>query len=447
MLALGSVVGGSFFLATSVILQSAGPSSLVAFAVGGVLIFLTLRALSEMTVSRPAHGSFREYAANAFGPMAGFVVGWLYWSGLVLALSSEATASALFARLWLPRAPVWLLSLTVIVAVTLLNMLDVRLFATVESVMAAVKLLAIVAFILLMVLVLFGLWPGRPAVGLGMLRQEPFMPGGAGGLAGSMLIVLFSYAGFEVLGLAAPEAREPARTVPRAVLLTVVLLVGLYITAMVVMLPVLPLGTLEKDVSPMVRSLQLVGFPRLAPVFNFIILTASLSTMVAATYSLSRMLLSLAHEGQAPAVLKRTSPTGAPRNATLASAGGMLVGVVLAYLLPKQVYLFLVSSSGFALLFAYLMILASQLVIRRREGCREGMCQMPAYPYGTWLGIIGIVAAIAAMPLVPGQGAGLVAGLAMLVFFCVAYLMFQRRAGTPGPAPEPEETDERVLLR
>ena len=102
-------------------------------------------ALSELTILRPTHGSFREYAEVAFGPMAGFVTGWLYWAGLVLALSSESTAAARFARLWLPRAPLWLLTLTIVVGVTLLNLIDVRLFSAIEGVMTAATLLAIAA--------------------------------------------------------------------------------------------------------------------------------------------------------------------------------------------------------------------------------------------------------------------------------------------------------------
>jgi AAT family amino acid transporter len=106
MLALGTVVGGSFFLGTAVSLRNAGPGTLIAFAVGGLITYLILMALSEMTVARPTHGSFRQYAETAFGPMASFVVGWLYWAGLVLALSSEGIAAATFARLWLPGVPV-----------------------------------------------------------------------------------------------------------------------------------------------------------------------------------------------------------------------------------------------------------------------------------------------------------------------------------------------------
>lgn len=434
MLALGTSVGGSFFLGTSIALRSAGAGTLIAFAVAGLLAYIVLMALSEMAVARPTHGSFREYAEVAFGPMAGFVVGWVYWTGLVLALSSEATAAALFTRVWLPGVPLWMVSLAIIAGVTLLNLVDLRLFAAVESVMSGAKLLAIAAFVVLIGSMLLGLLPGRPpAGGMAALTAQPLLPRGLGGLGGSMLIVLFAYAGFEVVGLAAPDAKDPARTIPRAVVLTVVALVTLFIATMAVLVPVLPLSAVSTEESPMVTALRLVGHPGLSAGLNAVVMSASLSTMLAATYGLGRMLYSLAEEGQAPAIFKRLTPTGAPRLATLASGAAMLVGVVLAFLLPKRVYIFLVSSGGFSLLFAYLIILASQLVIRRREGCRVGSCQLPGYPYSTWLGIVLLILSMAAMPFVPGQGAGLLAGIGLVVLFSAAYLLRGRAQAGGGP--------------
>jgi len=449
MLALGTIVGGSFFLGTGVILKTAGLGTLLAFALGGFIVYLIVMALSEMTVTRPTHGSFRGFAEVAFGPMAGFLTGWLYWTGLVLALSSEATALALFARLWLPAMPVWMLSLTVIVTVAALNLLDVSLFTVLESAMAAFKLAAVAGFILLMAVLVAGLVPGGPPSNVGAVVARGILPGGLGSIAGAMLIVIFAYAGFEILGLAAPEAKDPNRTVPRAIMLTVATLVTLYVGAMAVVLFALPPGGIEPEVSPMVSALRHFGLPGVGSFLNFIVMTAAFSTMVAGTFALSRMLYSLAEEGQAPALFRRLTPAGAPRSAMLASVGGMLVGVVLAYVLPRQVYLFLVSSAGFSLLFAYAMILASQLVLRRREGCPPGACKMPFYPYSTWLGIILVVGAIVSMPLVPGQGAGLLAGLGLLAFFALAYLVAFRPGALP-PAPGPQdalvETEDGDLL-
>lgn len=436
LMALGSVVGGSFFLGTAIILREAGPATVIAFAVGAVLSLLILRALAELTVRSPAHGSFREYAEQAFGPGAGFVVGWVYWTGMMLAMSSEATAVAIFLRLWTPGLPIWLLSGTVIVLVTVLNLLAPGLFGKLESLMAGIKIGAIVLFILIGLALVVGLLPGAGARGLAAVRAEPVLPGGLAGVLGSMLLVMFCYAGFEVLGLAAPDARDPERMVPRAINLTTLLLVLLFMGVAVLLVLLLPLGLISMDVAPTVAALNYRGWRLAASGLNLVVMSASLSTMLAAIYGLGRMLQSLAEERQAPAIFGRVSKDGVPRPALLLSGVGMLTGSVLAYVLPKQVYLFLASSGGFSLLFAYLAIMMSQVRLRSRAGCPTGGCLMPGYPVSAWGGIAALVVIIVSMPLIPGQGAGLYAGLGLVATFSLAYLVLARSRRRQGPPAE-----------
>ncbi|WP_338471701.1 hypothetical protein R4Z10_02715 [Niallia sp. XMNu-256] len=79
MMAIGSVIGGSFYLGSSVAIHAAGPSIVISYILAGALAFFTLYALSEMTVANPTTGSFSTFAAQELGTGAGFVVGWLYW--------------------------------------------------------------------------------------------------------------------------------------------------------------------------------------------------------------------------------------------------------------------------------------------------------------------------------------------------------------------------------
>ena len=143
MMALGTVIGGSFFLGSAVAVNAAGPSIIIGFAIGGILVYFILTALSEMTVSSPDTGSFRSFAAKAFGEGAGFVTGWVYWTGMVLAMSSEATAVSILARTWLPTLPVSLLGCVIIIGITLLNLLGADKLSKLESGLAAIKLFAV----------------------------------------------------------------------------------------------------------------------------------------------------------------------------------------------------------------------------------------------------------------------------------------------------------------
>lgn len=424
MMALGTVVGGSFFLGSAAAINAAGPAIIISYILGGAIVFVILYALSEMTVTDPAPGSFRTFAEREFGPGVGFVVGWVYWTGLVLAMSSEAMAVAIFTHAWYPAGSLGLIGSAVIILVTLLNLLGAEHLSKLESGLAAVKLLAIAGFIVIASFLISGLLvPNR--IGAGELLIEPWFPTGVGGIAGSMLIVLFSYAGFEIIGLAASEAQNPNETIPRAITYTVVGLVGLYVAAVTVLLPLIPTGLLNTEVSPFVAALNRQNLTWAGNVFTVVLLTAILSTMLAAMFGLGRMIRSLAEEDHAPAWLKDAGEV--PKRGILFSGASMLLGLVLGSLLPQQVYLFLVASGGFSLLTAYAVILITHYKVRQRNGCPPaGNCQLPWYPFSSWFGLASLLLVLASMPLIPGQGLGLLAGLTLVVIYSTIYVVKER---------------------
>jgi len=433
MMGLGSVIGASFFLGASIAIHAAGPSVIVAYILGGALVYIILYALSEMTVADPAPGSFRTFAKKAYGPGLGFVVGWVYWTGLVIGMSSEATAVSILLRSWFPGISVGLLGSAIIIGVTLLNLLGAERLSKLESGLTSIKFFAVVGFILIGVALIVGLFPGSPRVGIGELAREPVFAGGFGGIAGSMLMVMSTYAGFEIIGLAASEAKNPKKTIPKAIFLTVLALVTLYIGTIAVILPLIPTAGLNTKVSPIVAALTRQGVGWAANSINFVLVSAILSTMLASTFGLGRMIRSLAAEGDAPAFIKGKGEI--PYRGILLSGIGMLASLGMGLLLPANIYTFLVSSGAFALLFTYAVIVASQLRFRKKNGC-TGNCQLPGYPYTSWFALISLIAVIVCMPFVKGQGAGLAAGLTLVIFFSVVFGVLKMRKKRFQPSGE-----------
>ena len=426
MMALGCVIGGSFFLGTAVAINAAGPGVLICYILCGIVVHYILYAISEMTINNPDSGSFRTFAAKAFGRGAGFVVGWVYWTGMVLAMSSEATAISILVREWLPNISIPLLGGGIIIFVTLINLLGATKLSKLESALAAVKIFAIVFFIITALLLIVGLYPGRAAVGVGALASEPIFPGGIAGIAGSMLIVLFAYAGFEIIGLAASETDTPRKTVPKAIRYTVLSLLGLYIINYAVILPLISTGKISTDRSPMVAALNAVGIGWAGTAINIVLISAILSTMLAAMFGLGRMMRSIADEGQAPRFLK--DKTDVPYRGILVSGLAMLAGLGFALLAP-QIYLFLISSGGFAILFTYVAIMATHIRFRLKNGRPEpDAFQLRGFPYSSLFVLLFLIASIVSMPFIPGQGAGLLAGIAVVVFYTICYLI-SRQAG------------------
>lgn len=119
-----------------------------------------------------------------------------------------------------------------------------------------------------------------------------------------------------------------------------------------------------------------------------------------------------------------------PYRGILISGGAMLAGLGLGMLLPQGVYLFLVSSGGFALLFSYFIIMASHYRLRQRKGGPfTGQRGLRGYPYSSWIAMGGLLDILASMPLIPGQGGGLAAGIMFVLLFSGIYAVGALRKG------------------
>ncbi|MDF2557132.1 MAG: amino acid permease [Bacillales bacterium] len=420
MMALGSVIGGSFFLGSSIAIQAAGPSILISYILAGVLVFFILYALSEMTVANPSMGSFSTFAAQQLGKGVGFVVGWLYWTGIVLSMSSEATAISILFREWFPNVSIAMLGTGIIIGVTLLNLLGADKIGKLASALSGVKIFAIIFFIITAIVLIIGLLPGASPIGVGALSEEPLMPGGFKGIAGSMLLIIFAYAGFEIIGLAATEAENPRETIPKAIRYTVISLVGLYVLYVLALLPLIPTASLNENVSPMVASLERWGIGWAGNAINIVLISAILSAMLASLFGLGRMIRSLTEEGHAPRLLKDKGDV--PYRGILFSGFAMLVGLGFGLLFPR-VYLVLISTGGFSLILTYAVIMASHIRHRKTVGCPpEGLCQMPGFPYTSWIALISMIIVLLCMPFIPGQVTGLISGVIMVIFYSLIYL-------------------------
>jgi GABA permease len=148
MIAIGGVIGAGLFVGSGVVINEAGPASFLTYAITGVLIILVMRMLGEMATANPSTGSFSDYARSALGGWAGFSVGWLYWYFWVIVVGFEAVAGAKVLTYWID-APLWLLSLGLMVLMTATNLFSVASFGEFEFWFAGIKVFAIIAFIVL----------------------------------------------------------------------------------------------------------------------------------------------------------------------------------------------------------------------------------------------------------------------------------------------------------
>ncbi|MEW2488354.1 amino acid permease [Streptomyces sp. NPDC048411] len=406
MLGLGGVIGAGLFVGSGAGIAVAGPAIVVSYLIAGGLAMLVMRMLGEMSAAMPASGSFSVHAERALGRWAGFSVGWLYWFLLVIVLAVEATAAATIAHGWVPAVAQWAWVLVFMVVFTVANLTAVKNFGEFEFWFAALKVAAIVLFLVLGLLAIFGLLPDTEPVGLTNLTgQGGFLPNGWAGVVSGVLTVAFAFGGLEVVTIAAAETDDPARAVGRAVRSAVVRILFFYVGSMLVIVTVLPWTAQQAGLSPYVKVLDAIGVPSAGQIMNIVVFVALLSALNANLYGASRMIFSLAERGEGPRGLLKVSggrggEGGVPRRAVLASVAFGFVSVLLNLKWPDSVFLYLLNSVGAVLLFVWGLIAASQLRLRRRierEAPEALTLRMWFFPWLTWLTLVALVAVLVLM--------------------------------------------------
>ncbi|MGW7196065.1 amino acid permease [Streptomyces chryseus] len=394
MLGLGGVIGAGLFVGSGAGIAVAGPGIVVSYLIAGTLAMLVMRMLGEMSAAMPASGSFSVHAERALGRWAGFSVGWLYWFLLVVVLAVEATAAAQIAHGWLPAVAQWAWVLIFMVVFTCANLAAVKNFGEFEFWFAALKVGAIVLFLGLGLLAVFGVLPDTEAVGFANLTgQGGFLPNGWEGVVSGVLTVVFAFGGLEVVTIAAAETEDPARNVARAVRAAVWRILFFYVGSMLVIVTVLPWTAQKAGLSPYVTVLDAIGVPAAGQIMNIVVFVALLSALNANLYGSSRMVFSLAERGEAPRGLLKVSGSGVPRRAVLASVAFGFVSVLLNLLWPETVFLYMLNAVGAVLLFVWGLIAASQLRLRRRierEAPQTLTLRMWGFPWLTWVTLAGL---------------------------------------------------------
>lgn len=441
LLTIGGIMGSGLFMASGITIRQAGPGVWLLYVLGFIAMSLEINALAEMSIATPTPGSFLVFTRQVLGPAWTFVAGWIFWFSSVLTMSSEVTAAALFSRYWFPQMPLWGWSLFYSALIIGVNFISVRGFGTVENIMAGIKTVAVLGFLVVAGLTL-GHWlaPSRPlpspAFALG-LRQGLF-PHGFFGAAPTMVLVLFAYAGTGVIGMAAAEAKDPQRTLPKAIRSTIWLVGIMYLGSILALLAMVP-WTVESDrISPFVLALEHTSLPYVSSLMNLILLFAVLSTMNAALYSNVRVLYTLAHEGQAPKSLGRLNRRGLPSRATWTSAGLLALTIALAYVLPHKAYAYLVTATGFQAMFIWLMILLTELYYRpylERHHPERLTHKLVGYPYTTY-GVMGLVVLALILSLTSAnQLVGAAAGFLGIAIATVIWFIVRHRIPRDDKAP------------
>jgi GABA permease len=447
MIALGGVIGAGLFVGSGVVIGETGPAAFVTYALCGVVVVLVMRMLGEMGTANPSTGSFADYARQAMGGWAGFSVGWLYWYFWVVVVGFEAIAGGAVLRFWID-APLWLLSLTLMVAMTATNLFSVGAFGEFEFWFAGIKVVAIVVFLGLGSLFVFGAWPRHGIDFSNLTSHGGWFPHGIGALFGAVSVVIPAMFGAEVATIAAAETANPERAVARSTKSVVARIVIFYVGSVFLLAVIVPWDSHQAGASPYAAALREMGIPAAGHIMNAVVLTAAVSCLNSGLYTASRMLFVLAARHEAPRRLVKVSRRGVPYVAILCSSVVGFLCVIMAWVAPGTVFVFLLKSTGTLVLSVYLLIALSQIVLRRRTPTERLRVKMWFFPGLSILTLVGIVGVLVLMALDPNARAQVSLGALSWAVILALYFVpkWWRGRVKLGVATPPTGTATRVLV-
>ncbi|WP_281963247.1 amino acid permease [Acinetobacter johnsonii] len=403
LIALGGSIGTGLFLGISQTIKLAGPSVILGYALAGLIAFFMMRQLGEMVVEEPVSGSFSYFAYKFWSPFAGFMSGWNYWVLNVLVCMAELSAIGLYVQYWWPEIPTWISALGFFVLINAINLLHVKVFGETEFLFSMIKILAIIAMIG------YGAWllasghGGAHASISNLWALGGFFPNGISGLIMAMAIIMFSFGGIELVGIAAAETKNPTTTIPKAVNQIVYRVLLFYVLTIIVLLSLFPWNQIAEGGSPFVLIFDSLGSQGVATLLNFVVLTAAISVYNGTNYGTSRMLLGLAEQGNAPQFLKKINQRGIPYAAILCSALVTLLCVVLNYIFPEKAFKLLMSLVVSAIVINWMMLALTHLKFKQRMLALQKSTLFPTliYPISNYICIVFMLGILVVMWLTP----------------------------------------------
>ncbi|MFJ3451774.1 D-serine/D-alanine/glycine transporter [Pseudomonas sichuanensis] len=372
LIAIGGAIGTGLFMGSGKTISLAGPSIIFVYMIIGFMLFFVMRAMGELLLSNLNYKSFIDFSADLLGPWAGYFTGWTYWFCWVVTGIADVVAIAAYTQFWFPDMPQWIPALSCVALLLSLNLVTVKLFGEMEFWFALIKIVAILGLVVTgLYMVITGFQsPGGDTASLANLWNDGGMfPHGLMGFFAGFQIAVFAFVGIELVGTTAAEAKNPERTLPRAINSIPIRIIVFYVLALIAIMAVTPWRDVVPGKSPFVELFMLAGLPAAASIINFVVLTSAASSANSGVFSTSRMLFGLAQEGDAPKAFEKLSRRAVPANGLYFSCACLLLGAVLIYLVPDVVEAFTLVTTVSAVLFMFVwtLILLSYLSYRKNR--------------------------------------------------------------------------------
>ncbi|KAF9560800.1 hypothetical protein CPC08DRAFT_664998 [Agrocybe pediades] len=406
MIAVGGSIGTGLFVGSGSSLHDGGPAGvLIAWILIGIMLINVTQALGEMSILYPVSGGFYTLAIRFLDPSFAFAMGWNYVFQWAVVLPLEITVAGTTVQYWgkdiLPLAA-WITIFWIVI--TFVCIFGTLGYAEEEFWSSCLKLLVVIVFIIIGIVCICGGGPKsgeyNQYVGGKNWSETGAFANGFKGVCAVFVTAAFSFAGTELIGLAASETPDPRKTMPGAVKGTFWRITLIYVTSLTIIGLLLPyteerlMGGSGAAASPFVIALNKAHIRGLDHLINATICISVLSIGLSCVYAGSRTLVALAETGYAPKFFDYVDKSGRPLwGVVCILAFGVLGYINVAEETGTVVFDWLVALSGLSTLFTWLSICLCHIRFRRAwvvqgHSLEELPFQAMGGAWGSWFGVV-----------------------------------------------------------
>lgn len=391
MIALGGAIGTGLFLGSGKSIHYAGPSILLGYFITGIICFWMMRAMGEMLMINLDAHSFVDLIDKYWGRRPAFIIGWAYWASWATIAMAEMTAIGVYIKLWIPNLPQWVPGLITIIILLLVNLITVKAFGEVEFWFALIKIIAIIAIIVIGIgMIVFHYHTNAGYVTpVNLVSHGGFFPTGWKGAMTALPMVVFAFAGVEMVGMTASETQNPQKVLPRAINTLPIRILLFYIGSLAVIMSIYPWNLLNASSSPFVMTFKDIGISSGADIINFVVITAAASSCNSALYTTGRMLAELTATASSPKIrwISQISDRHVPTHAIIFSAVLITCAAALNYFMPGKVFTLVSGVATTSFLFIWGSIVITHLIFRKNHGINQQF-KMPWSPFSDYVVIL-----------------------------------------------------------
>lgn len=426
LMALGGAIGTGIFKGTSETVSIAGPAVIFSYLFAGLLLLVVMSAIAEMAIAYPGL-NMKGFIRKAFGTKVSFVIGWLYCFMWLVVCVIEVIAAGSFLQYWFPSMSLWSLSFISAIFIVAINFMNVKRYGEFEFWFAGIKITMIVLFIVLGAGILFGIIPSNDTNYMqNYIQYDGFFPHGWSGVFSALLIVIFSYGGSELIGLTLTETKDAEKVLPKVIKGVIWRIVIFYTLPILIICGLIPWNEIGNQASPFVQVLSTVGFKGSAHIMNFVLITAVLSAANSGIYGCTRMLFSLASEGEAPKLFAHVSKNGVPLYGVILSAVILVGGTFVAYFSPDRVFGYLMAIPGFTVSLVWISICLAQLKLRKTYATIPHF-KVWGFPYITSFTALALIISCVAFAFSEQNRVSIMVCLGILVFLILGAMIVDKK--------------------